>query len=180
MRSSRCSRVLVQQPTEAVSSADVRRGRVLERDQLAWRVWRDQAERLVRALAVVVVDVGTKCPLQLPFAEDQQPVQTLLTDRAHPTLGVRVCVGRPDRCLDHPDALGAKDLIEGRGELGVPVVDQEADRVVTVIQLVGRINPIVTLLARTRAAARRGGLVGADAPGSCAGARSARPVGLAG
>jgi len=40
-----------------------------------------------------------------------------------------------DRCLDHPDALSAEDLIEGRAELGVPIVEQEADGVVTVIQL---------------------------------------------
>jgi len=125
----------VQQPTEAVSSADGRRGRVLERDQIAGRVWCSKAECSVRALAVVVVDVGTERTLELPFAEDEQPVQALLTDRAHPALSVGVCVGRLDRCLDHPDALGAEDLIEGRGVLGVPIVEQEADGVVTVIQL---------------------------------------------
>ena len=35
---------------------------------------------------------------------------------------------RPDRGLDDPDALGGEDGVEGRGELGVSVTDEELDR----------------------------------------------------
>jgi hypothetical protein len=94
-----------------------RRGGVRERNQLARRVRRGEPERSVRALAVVVVNVCVEHPLELPFANDEQPVQALLTDRAHPALSVSVGVGRLDRCLDHPDTVGPEDLIERSGYL---------------------------------------------------------------
>jgi hypothetical protein len=74
--------------------------------------WCRKAKCSVRALAVVVVDVDVERPLELPSAKDEKPVQALLTDRAHPALGVSVCVGRLDRCLDHADALRPENLID--------------------------------------------------------------------
>jgi len=68
----------VQQTAEAVSSAHVRRGGVRERNQLTGRVWRREAKRPMRALVVVAVRVGVERSLELPFAEGQQPVQTLI------------------------------------------------------------------------------------------------------
>jgi hypothetical protein len=58
--------------------------------------------------------------------EDQDVIQAFVSDRAHPPLGNRVRLRRPDRRLDQPHALGAHDLVEGAGELGVAVVQQEA------------------------------------------------------
>src|SRR2546426_113598 len=44
-----------------------------------------------------------------------------------PTLGEGVGHRRADRRPDDPHALGAEHLVEGTGELGVPVPDQEPD-----------------------------------------------------
>src|SRR6266542_6406728 len=58
--------------------------------------------------------------------EDQQPVKTLAADGANEALRVRVCLWCADRRVDHFDPFAAEDLVEGRGELAVAVVDQEA------------------------------------------------------
>jgi hypothetical protein len=76
-----------------------------ERDRLGQWIRGRWGERAVGILAVVMLDVRVEHPLELPFAKDQQPVQALLTDRAHPALGMGVCVGpmprvaAPDRRL---------------------------------------------------------------------------------
>jgi hypothetical protein len=49
----------------------------------------------------------------------------LPADRADPSLGGRVGVGRLYRCDDDLAAGRAPDIIERPGELGVPVTDQE-------------------------------------------------------
>ena len=88
VRTSGCALVLVQQPAEAVYSVHPRGTVLAERGWSAQRIRRREGERSVRALAVVVVDVGVERSLELPFAKDEQPVQALLTDRAHPALGM--------------------------------------------------------------------------------------------
>jgi hypothetical protein len=40
---------------------------------------------------------------------------------------VRVGLWRAERCLDHRDAVGAKDVVEAGHELRVAVADQERD-----------------------------------------------------
>jgi hypothetical protein len=57
--------------------------------------------------------------------DDQQLVQALPADRADPSLGDRVGVGRLYRCDDDLTAGRAPDIIERPAELGVPVTDQE-------------------------------------------------------
>jgi hypothetical protein len=89
-------------------------------------VRREQRERSVRALAVVVGRVDAEGPLEVTAAQDQQPVEALGSDGADETLGVGVCLWRPDRRVDDLDAFAAEDLVEGGGELAVAVVDQEA------------------------------------------------------
>jgi hypothetical protein len=59
---------------------------------------------------------------------DQQSVGALVADAANEPFGVAVRPGRPGRNLDHINAFGDKNGIEGGGELGVPVADQEAER----------------------------------------------------
>jgi hypothetical protein len=60
-------------------------------------------------------------------AEHEHPVQTLGPDRANPPFGERVRSRGPDRRLDDDHSFGPEDLVEGTGELGVPVPDQEPD-----------------------------------------------------
>jgi hypothetical protein len=86
----------------------------------------DEGERAMRSLAAGVLPVGAKHTVEVVTAEDQGPIQALGSDRADPVLGVGVRVGRPDRGEDHLRAFPAEHLVEGTGELRVPVVDQEA------------------------------------------------------
>ena len=76
--------------------------------------------------AVVVADVDAYDALELPTVKDEQPVETFAADAADPAFHVRVCVRRPDRGSDNACSLAAEECVERVGELGVPVVDQEA------------------------------------------------------
>src|SRR6266540_2916830 len=58
-------------------------------------------------------------------AEDEDPVEAVSADGAHPALGEGVGVRRLDRGGDHFDALAAEDFVEGVAELGVAIVDEE-------------------------------------------------------
>jgi hypothetical protein len=61
---------------------------------------------------------------------DQHPIQTLLPHRPHPALGERVGVRRLNRGLDDLDAVSGQDIVEGAGELGIPVTKEEPRAVV--------------------------------------------------
>jgi hypothetical protein len=86
------------------------------------------AERAVWPVLVVVAAVDREDVVEVAPPEDQDLVEAIGANRAHPALreGVRVC--RLDWCADHLDAFGAEDLLEGVAELGVPVVDEEPER----------------------------------------------------
>jgi hypothetical protein len=75
----------------------------------------------VRSVLVVVLAVDAEHVLQMPPAEDQDPVETVGASCANAALGVSVRVRRLDRRADHSDAFGPKELIEGVAELGVAV-----------------------------------------------------------
>jgi hypothetical protein len=78
--------------------------------------------------------------IELPAAEDQDPVEALVPQTAHPALGVSVGVRRPDRCADDPDALGLEDGVEA-DELAVAIATESG----TVAA--GRRGPISSLRA---------------------------------
>ncbi len=59
--------------------------------------------------------------------DDEDPVEDLPAQAAHPAFHDRVRSGCLDWCLDDPDALGLEYGIEGAGELGIPVADQELE-----------------------------------------------------
>jgi len=59
--------------------------------------------------------------------DDEDPVEDLAAQAAHPAFHDRVRSGCLDWCLDDPDALGLEYGIEGTGELGIPVADQELE-----------------------------------------------------
>jgi hypothetical protein len=58
----------------------------------------------------------------VPAVDDQEPVETLAADGADPPFDERVRAGRPYRCADDPDAVGAEHLVDRRCELAVAVV----------------------------------------------------------
>jgi hypothetical protein len=85
-----------------------------------------QPERPVWAMGVVVLDVDPQHLLEVAPADNQQPVQSLGADRPDPAFGVGVGVGRLDRRDQHLSALRLEHVVEGAGELGVAVAEQES------------------------------------------------------
>ena len=63
----------------------------------------------------------------MPLIEDQHVIQALSAKRAKESFRVGVRLRRPDRRLDDPRAVPGEDGIKCRGELAVPVADQERD-----------------------------------------------------
>ena len=76
---------------------------------------------------VVMAAVDAEDVLEVLPAEDEDPVEAIGADCAHPAFGVRVRVRRLDRRSDHLDALAAEDLVEGVAEFRVAVVDEEQE-----------------------------------------------------
>jgi hypothetical protein len=75
----------------------------------------------MRALRVVVLDVGAEDSLEMAAVEDQEPVEALGTDGADEALGDGIRFGRSDWRAEDPDSLAAEDLVEGAGVLAVTV-----------------------------------------------------------
>jgi hypothetical protein len=87
--------------------------------------WWMAAEHAVRGLGVVMVYVDAQDAVEVARAKNQQPVQAFGPCGPYEALGVRVGPWRPERRLDHVDAVRAEDLVEVGGELRVAVADQE-------------------------------------------------------
>ena len=75
-----------------------------------------------------MLDVLGEHGLEMAAAEDEHPVEALAPEGADHALADGVGPGCPDRGLDDPDALGGEDGVEGSGELGVAIADEELDR----------------------------------------------------
>src|SRR6266511_3931227 len=88
----------------------------------------------MRPMLVVVAGVDAEHVFELPPAEDEQAVEALATHAADPALGVSVRVRCPDRRADHGDPFALEDVIAAATELGVAIVDQEAERLLVIIE----------------------------------------------
>jgi hypothetical protein len=86
---------------------------------------RDERERAMRPLRVVVAGLGAEHVLEVAASEDEQPVEALGADGAHEPLREGVGLWRTDRGVDRLNAFAAEHLVEAVAELGVSVVDQE-------------------------------------------------------
>src|SRR6266540_3251236 len=89
---------------------------------------REEVERAVWPVLVVVAAVNAEHVLEVAAAEDEDSVEAISAESADPALGVSVRVRRLDRRVDHPDALTPEDLVEGAAELRVAVVDEKPER----------------------------------------------------
>jgi hypothetical protein len=98
---------------------------VADRGNAGW-IWCVQAQRSVRAVPVVVLDVDAQGLLEMIPSHDQQPVQTLGPDGANPPLCVGVRRGCLHRCQDNFGALGAEYVVEAAAKPRVAVTQQEA------------------------------------------------------
>src|SRR5664280_1287135 len=111
--------------------AEVRRQFYAERGQLT--------QGPVRPVLVVMDHVLGQDSLQMSTTEDEHPVEALSAYGADEALGEGVGLRSSDRGTDDPDALGLEDLVEARGELGVPVMDQELDWMDPIFQHHGQV-----------------------------------------
>src|SRR5260221_14293020 len=79
----------------------------------------------MRPRSVVITRVLGEHTPQMPLAQNEQVIQTLLADRANPALRHRVRLRRLERREHDVDTLGYEDVVKCRRELGVVVVNQE-------------------------------------------------------
>jgi hypothetical protein len=82
----------------------------------------------MRPMPVVMARVDAKDVFELAAAEDEQPVEAFATYAADPALGVCVRLRCPNGCADHRDPLASKDVIAAAAELGVAIMDEEAEQ----------------------------------------------------
>jgi hypothetical protein len=99
-----------------------------------------KVDTTMRALPVVVIDIFTKYPFEMTLAQDEHPVEAFGPHRPDPTLRKGIGPRRSDRCLDHPDALGPKDLLEAGRELGVSIPNEELDGSTTVQEITDQVT----------------------------------------
>jgi hypothetical protein len=117
--------VLVEDTAEAIAPVDVAGRSVIERGDGSRRVGRAQLKSAVGPMLVVVGHIDAQYVFELVARDHQQAVEAFLAQGPDPTLGERVRVGGPYRGSDDSDAVGGKDGVETRSELGVAVSDQK-------------------------------------------------------
>src|SRR5664279_732207 len=88
---------------------------------------RGLAEGAVRPVLVVMGLVLTKDLQQVDLVPDQRLVEQFTSAAADPALHDRVCAGCSDGAAQDPDAGVAKHGVDGGGELGVAIAEQELD-----------------------------------------------------
>jgi hypothetical protein len=102
--------------------------------RVEWRrvaaVGREEVERAVWPVLVVMAAVDVEHVLEVTPPEDQDPVEAIGAEGAHPPFGVGVRVRRLDRRANHLDALGSEHGVEGVAELRVSIVDEKPERLV--------------------------------------------------
>jgi len=106
-------------------------------------------ERPVRAMNVIVLDVLTQDQPQVPFTGDQHPVQALAPGAGNPAFRDRVRPRCLDWRLDDPDPGCREHGAERRGELGVPVPDEELEAVRMVFEVHQQVSGLLGHPLRT-------------------------------
>jgi hypothetical protein len=114
--------VFVDESAESITPQDPERAR---RSRIISPIWRLLGQAPMWAMSVVMIDVLGQDMLQVALPGDEDPVGAFSADAADPAFGDRVRPWRPYRRLDDPGADGGEHRIEGGGEFGVPIADQE-------------------------------------------------------
>jgi hypothetical protein len=97
------------------------------------------------AVGVVVGEVLLPHLREVAGSADQGVVEAFATQRADPALRDDVRPWRPHGGADDADVGGGEDRVEGGGELGVPVADQEPE----LLGAVPEVHPEVAGLLRS-------------------------------
>src|SRR4029453_855011 len=125
-------RILMDQPTESISSDD---GPSRQDDSgFARPEWWHLSQGTMRTVNVVVIGVLSQHRLQLSASEDEHPVQHLPPNGPDPSLRVGIRPWRPHRRAQHLDPFSGKHCIEPRGELRIPIADQEPEAADTIVK----------------------------------------------
>jgi hypothetical protein len=107
------------------------------------------AERPMGTVRVVVLDVLGENGFEMAGAEDEHPVEALAPDGADHALADGVGPGARTGLLTILVPSAANTGVEGGGELGVAIADEELDS----FRLVGEVNRDVAGLLGTQSAA---------------------------
>src|SRR4030095_2822821 len=73
------------------------------------------------------------------LVDDQHSVEQFAADAADEAFGDGIRPGGPYRCPDDPDVDGGEDGVEGCGELGVAVPDQEPEPCAGLFEVHGQV-----------------------------------------
>lgn len=90
---------------------------------------------LVRPVVIEMVDVLVEHSVAVSFVVDQHPVGAFSADAADESFRAAVRPRWPRRSFDDVDTFGGEHGVEGIGERGVPVTDQEAKRADLIIEI---------------------------------------------
>ena len=133
----RRSPVLVQQPAQQVAPLESGEGHVWPhvRRWYFGRVWRSQTKSTVRAVSIVMGHVDRKHTEKMTLTKDQQMVQTLAASTTDETFHDGVRFRRLVRRAHRPNVRASQQLIEGAGELGIAIVDEEAHMLVPIVEI---------------------------------------------
>ena len=120
---SRGSVIVTEEPTKSLAAAD-------GADSIRWceAFWRNQpiVKTLVIPFPVVMRRECGERSAQVGFAEDDDPIQTLLLNRPHEALRMRIAVGRLERRLHDANAGVGQGPSECGAPLGIAVTDEDA------------------------------------------------------
>jgi hypothetical protein len=83
------------------------------------------ADPLVIALGMIVRDVLTNQPTEVPLAKREHPIQAFLFDRSHEAFCIRVAVRRGRRRPHHANADRAEHDLHRRGPIRIPIAQQD-------------------------------------------------------
>lgn len=79
---------------------------------------------------VVMQDSTAEKMLEMPLAKRDEKIQALPPDRSHHPFASGICLGRTERRPQYAHAHSPYGLIQVSGEDVVPVMDEEAERMI--------------------------------------------------
>jgi len=99
----------------------------------------------------------------VPLVDEQSAVEEFVSDVTDEAFGYRVGPRRLYRCLDDADVSGGEDSVEGCGELGVAVPDEELGATADVVEVH---KQVASLLGQPGPGGMRGDAEDVHSPGS--------------
>jgi hypothetical protein len=99
---------------------------------VCWRDWAPLVNTLMGSCLVVELNVLAHNTGQMIGIDDNELVQTFVSNGAHPAFGKGIGVWRTHGGADDMNALRPEDVIEVQGELGISVVNEKSNRRITI------------------------------------------------